>query len=179
MSANNSINLGEVPVCSEATILPLTATDTGTWAFMTTFNGAYQYIQFTVTAGEKLVVPAKLNEDYTYTFKLYKPDGVLLNEDGYYAKTIPLLPGIDYVCPSNENSVSFSTGKIQFIATAEQTEAIYIELEGAGQVAVFVEGTMRHEGQATDEYVFTSVENKITFNTPLIEGQKVTILYFK
>lgn len=178
MNKNNKINLGEMPVCSEATILPVIATDTGTWAFMTSFNGAYQYIQFTATVGEQLVVPAKLNEDYTYTFKLYKPDNTLLNDGGYTAKTIPMLPDIDYVCPISD-SASFSTGKIQFEATKGQIEVAYTALAGVKQLAVFIEGAMRHEGAAVDEYVFTASQNKVSFNTALNEGQKITILYFK
>lgn len=179
MSTNNIINLGTIAVCSEATVLPIIAPHTGTWAFMTSFNGAYQYIQFTATEGEKLVVPAKLNEDYTYTFKLYKPDASLLNDDGYYAKTIPLLPDVDYVCPASENSASFTAGKIQLVATEGQLEATFIELAGVEQLAIFVEGAMRHEGLGSDEYQFDASANHIVFNSPLIEGQKITILYFK
>lgn len=180
MSTANMINLGEIPVCSEAAVLPVIATETGTWAFMTTFNGAYQYIQFPATEGQKIVVPAKLNEDYTYRFKLYQPDNSLLNTDGYCAKTMPMLPGIDYVCPTADNNgLPFTTGKIQFIATDGQTEGSYTELVNAKQVAVFVEGSMRQEGAEDDEYGFDSPAAKIVFNTPLIEGQKITIIYFK
>ncbi len=180
MSTINTINLGEMPVCSEATMLPIVATDTGTWAFMTTFNGAYQYIQFTATAGQNLVVPAGLNEDYTYTFKLFKPDSTILNETNYTAKTIPLLPDVDYVCPSGSaNGVPLTTGKLQFIATEGQTETTHVELTLVKQVVVFVEGSIRHEGIESDEYTFAQPDVTITFNTPLLEGQKVTIIYFK
>lgn len=180
MSTTNLINLGEIPVCSEAVVLPLEATDTGTWAFMTTFNGAYQYIQFCATAGQKIVVPARLNEDYTYTFKLYKPDNGILNDASYSAKTIPLLPDVDYVCPSaSSDGLPFTTGKIQFIATEEQTETSHVELTNAKQVVVFVEGGLRHEGSEDDEYIFSQQNATIMFNTPLIQEQKITIIYFK
>lgn len=176
----NIIQLGEIPVCSEAVVLPLTATSTGTWAFMTTFNGTYQYVQFQATSGEKFVVPAKLNEDYTYTFKLYQPDNAVFNNTSYSAKTILLLPDIDYVCPSvNNGEVPFATGKIQFLAIEGQIESVHIELNNAVQVAVFVEGAMRQEGSGEDEYDFDKPAAKIIFNTPLIAGQKITILYFK
>ena len=180
MSTENMIHLGEIPVCSEAAVLPVIATETGTWAFMTTFNGAYQYIQFPATEGQKIVVPAKLNEDYTYRFKLYQPDNSLLNTDGYCAKTMPMLPDIDYVCPATgANGLPFTTGKLQFVASEGQTEGSYTELAVAKQVAVFVEGGMRQEGTEDDEYSFDSLNAAIVFNTPLIEGQKITIIYFK
>lgn len=180
MSTKNVINLGEIPVCSEAVALPIVADETGTWAFMTSFNGAYQYIQFQATENEKIVVPAKLNEDYSYSFKLYKPDSSLLNEDGYYAKTISLLPDIDYVCPAvGDSNQSFSIGKIQSIATSEQTELVNMELATANQLAVFVEGVMRQEGNDMDEYSFVKADAKVIFNSPLIEEQKITIIYFK
>lgn len=177
--STNTIHIGEVPVCSEAVVLPLVATATGTWAFMTNFNGAYQYIQFPATANEKLVVPAKLNEDYTYTFKLYKPDNAVFNETNYTAKTIPLLPDIDYVCPSVGDVTAFTTGKLQFTATEGQTTSAHIELMNVLQVALFVEGAMRQEGAEDDEYIFNKPEAQIEFNTPLQAGQKITILYFK
>lgn len=180
MSTANIIDLGDVPVCSEATALPLTATDTGTWAFMTSFNGAYQYVQFPATSGQNIVVPVALNEDYRYTFKLYKPDNSLLNEDGYRMRTIPLLPDVDYVCPSvSQDTAPVTTGKLQLTATTDQTEITHTELVNARQVAVFVEGAMRQEGTDVDEYSFVPAEDKITFNTGLIEGQKITIIYFK
>lgn len=176
----NTISLGKIPVCSEAVVLPLVATSTGTWAFMTTFNGAYQYIQFSATMGEQLVVPARLNEDYTYTFKLYQPDNTVMNDTYYSARTIPLLPDIHYTCPAAlAHTVPFTTGKIQFVAAEGQVEAIYIELAGALQVAVFAEGAMRQEGTDADEYDFDKAGTKVTFNTPLSEGQKITIIYFK
>lgn len=175
----NIISLGEVPVCSEAVALPLVATATGTWAFMTTFNGAYQYIQFQAVSGDKLVVPAKLNEDYTYTFKLYMPDNSVFNGISYSAKTIPLLPEVDYVCPSVAGQSSFTTGKIQFVATEGQTESAHLLLADVTQTTVFVEGAIRQEGTGYDEYQFDKLNAKIAFNTALNEGQKITIIYFK
>ncbi|MCB9047167.1 MAG: hypothetical protein H6550_13625 [Chitinophagales bacterium] len=180
MSTTNLVNLGEIPVCSIAVILPVTATDTGTWAFMTTFNGAYQYIQFTATQGENIVVPAVLNEDYNYTFKLYKPDNTILNDTNYCAKTIPILPGTDYVCPAVVgDGVPFTTGKIEFVATEGQAEASYVQLTNAKQVVVFIEGAIRQEGAGDEAYIFSQPDTTITFNTPLMEGQKITIIYFK
>lgn len=179
MSITNAINLGEIPVCSEAVALPLTANATGTWALLTNFNGAYQYVQFSATEGQQLVVPARLNEDYTYHFRIYTPGNTLLHDGGYIAKTIPLLPGIDYVCPSANDNKPATVGKIQFLAEEGQTESEHTELVKAKQVAVFVEGAMRHEGDGDDEYHFITQEAKIVFNTPLIGQQKTTIIYFK
>lgn len=175
----NTIFLGEIPVCSEAVILPLVASATGTWAFMTTFNGAYQYIQFQAVSGENIVVPAKLNEDYTYMFKLFQPDNSVFNSTVYTAKTIPLLPDIDYVCPSINDSPAFAMGKLQVIAIEGQVESAHIELNNAKQVTVFVEGAMWQEGAGADEYEFNKTAAKIVFHTPLSAGQKITILYFK
>lgn len=175
----NTISLGDIPVCSEAVVLPLVATATGTWAFMTTFNGAYQYVQFQAVGGQHLVVPAKLNEDYTYNFKLYQPNNTILNNATYSAKTIPLLPGIDYECPSVNDSQPFSMGKLQAIATDGQTEFSFLELNTAKQVTVFIEGAMWQEGEAIDEYVFDKFGARVVFNTALLSGQKITILYFK
>lgn len=173
------INIGEVPACGEAVALPIEATATGTWAFMTTFNKAYQYIQFQATEGENIVVPAKLNEDYLYTFKLFQPDNSLLNDSSYCMTTIPMLPDIDYVCPSADGTDNISVGKLQFEAEVNQGEVSYLELNDAKQIAVFIEGTMRHEGDGADEYTFSKPTGTIVFNTSLTELQKVTILYFK
>ena len=179
MSITNAIHLGEVPVCSEAVALPIVATETGTWAFLTSFNNAYQYVQFSATAGQQLVVPARLNEDYTYHIRLYTPGNALLHDGGYIAKTVPILPGAEYIYPDPEAGAAISTGKIQFLAAEGQTEATHTELVNAKQVAVFVEGAMRHEGGAEDEYQFNNVAATIIFNTPLIAQQKLTIIYFK
>lgn len=176
----STINLGEVPVCSEATLLPVVATVSGTWAFMTTFNGAYQYVQFSAGAGEKIVVPASLNENYTYTFKLYQPDNAVFNNTEYTAKTIPLLPGIDYVCPAvNDDGSGFAAGKLQFIATEGQVNTTHIELADAKQIALFVEGVMWMEGPDEDNYTFDKLNASVAFGAPLTEGQKITIIYFK
>lgn len=176
----NTINLGELPVCSEAIVLPLIATESGTWAFMTTFNGAYQYVQFSAVENEPFVVPVKLNEHYTYTFKLYQPDTSVFNDSSYSVTTMPMLPEVDYVCPTtSENDLSLTTGKLQFVANEGQTEIIHLELLNVKDVAVFVEGAMMAEGQGLDEYILSSIQSKVTLNTPLIEGQKITILYFK
>ena len=63
MNCNNHYTgLGEVPLCAEAVILPLIADTTGTWAFMSSFNGAYQYKQFQCTEGEPIdEVEAKIS----------------------------------------------------------------------------------------------------------------------
>lgn len=175
----NNIILGDIPACGEAVVLPLVATATGTWAFMTTFNGAYQYVQFQAVSGQHLVVPAKLNEDYTYNFKLYQPDNTIFNNTTYHAKTIPLLPYVDYECPSVGDAHSFSMGKLQLVATDGQTEVSFLELNSAKQVTVFVEGAMRQEGADADEYVFDKFGSRVVFNTGLLSGQKITILYFK
>ena len=176
----NTINIGEIPVCKEAVALPIVATATGTWAFMTKFNGAYQYIQFQATVGQNIIVPAKLNEDYTYTFKLYQPDNNILHDSKYSMTTIPMLPEVDYVCPIVEGSnESMNIGKLQVVASEDQLEVTNVELLGAKQVAVFVEGTMQREGNDEDEYQFDSINAKVAFNTELLEGQKITILYFK
>lgn len=176
----STINLGDLLVCTEAVILPLMATETGTWAFMTTFNGAYQYVQFQAVENEPLVVPVKLNEHYTYTFKLYRPDTSVFNDSSYIISTIPMLPEVDYVCPAtSENDISIITGKLQFTASENQAEIVHLELQNVKDVAVFVEGAMLSEGQEVDEYILSSIQSKVIFNTPLIEGQKITILYFK
>ena len=177
MSMTNNIHLGEIPVCSEATVLPIVANETGTWAFMTTFNGAYQYIQFTATEGQNIVVPTGLNEDYTYTFKLFTPDSSILNDTNYTAKTIPLLQGADHTNSSGGNgSLPYTTGKLQFIATDSQVTSSHVELTNAKQVVVFIEGAIRHEGYEDDEYVFSQQNTTITYTTPLTEGQKITII---
>lgn len=179
MSITNAIHLGEIPVCSEAVALPIVATETGTWAFLTSFNNAYQYVQFSATAGQQLVVPARLNEDYTYHIRLYTPGNTMLHDGGYVAKTVPILPGAEYVYPNPEAGAAISTGKIQFLAVEGQTEATHTELVNAKQVAVFIEGGMRHEGDGADEYQFNSLSATVTFNTPLTAQQKLTIIYFK
>lgn len=179
MNCNNHYTgLGEVPLCAEAVILPLIADTTGTWAFMSSFNGAYQYKQFQCTEGEPIIVPVSLNENYNYTFRLYKPNNSILNNTYYAMHTIPFLPDIDNPV-TYENSIIQHTGKRQITATNEQASIMEASLINAKQIAVFVEGALRQAGTDTDEYSFTSITGTVTFNTPLIEGQKITILYFK
>lgn len=172
-------HLGDVPVCSVGFVLPLVASETGTWAFMTTFNRVYQYIQFQATEGQNIVVPAKLNENYTYTFKLFQPDNSLFSDNSYCMTTMPMLDGIDYLCPLFDGAIDTTVGKLQLEAAYEQTVISSTELVGVKQVAVFVEGAMRQEGDGADEFTSNKVAGTITFNTPLIESQKITILYFK
>lgn len=178
----NTINLGEIPVCSEAAVLPLNAGITGLWAMATHFNGAYKYKQFNAAAGEAIVLPVALNENYTYLLKLYKPDGALFNDTAYTIKTVPLLPDITYTCYSaGENdaiAVTVSSGKKQYVAGENQTVFVSPLFEQS-QVMVFIEGALRQEGDADDEYVFDKETGTITLNTVAIAGQKITILYFK
>jgi hypothetical protein len=177
----NTINLGEIPACDEAVILPLTANVTGGWTFISNFNGAYKYKQFQAVATQVIAVPVRLNEDYTYNFKLYKPDGSILNDTFYTIKTIPILPDVEYDCtPTDGTDISsIKAGKKQFIAGEGQEAFSANAFKDATQMMVFVEGALRQEGDSEDEYVFDKDEGVITFNTPAIEGQKITILYFK
>lgn len=173
----NYTGLGIVPVCNEAMSLPLIADATGTWAFMTTFNGAYHYTQFHLTSGQTIVIPARLNEDYTYVFKLYKPDNSIFNDTCYAVKTMPMLDGELTLTPADNTPIT--TGKLQFTALPGQDSVSYLELINAKQVAVFIEGAIRQEGTAPEEYIFDKIPGIISFNSELQDGQKITILYFK
>jgi hypothetical protein len=178
MNCNNHyIGLGEVPVCSDAAVLPLTADTTGTWAFMSSFNGAYQYTQFQCTAGQPIVVHIGLNEHYSYTFRLYKPNNTIFNDSYYAMLTIPFLNGVEHNLSDSDTDIT--TGKLQHLATEGQTTLTYTALINAKQVVVFVEGALWQEGAGLDEYNFTSINGTISFSTPLIAEQKITILYFK
>lgn len=173
----NYTGLGIAPVCNEAVTLPLVADATGTWAFMTTFNGAYYYTQFHQANGQTIVVPAKLNEDYTYVFKLYKPDNSIFNDTCYAVKTMPMINGEVGLVPEGAEPVT--AGKLQFTALPGQDSVSYLELVNAKQVVVFIEGAIRQEGSEPEEYLFDNVPGIISFNSELQEGQKITILYFK
>lgn len=174
---NTTINLGEVPMAEDGIALPLTADSTGAWEFITNFNGAYQYVQFNATAGDNLIVPAKLNEYYTYSFKLYKPDTSLFNSACYQVQTVPILPGIEYTGGTGESTIK--AGKLQFYALDGQQTYTHNALIYAKQIAVFVEGLMLQEGNATDEYQVDLVTGQLNFNAPLLVSQKISILYIK
>lgn len=174
---NTIINLGEVPMAEEGISLPLTADSTGAWEFITNFNGAYQYVQFNATAGDTLIVPAKLNEYYTYTFKLYKPDTSLFNNASYQVQTIPILPGVEYTGGIGESTIK--AGKLQFYALDGQQIYNHTALIYAKQIAVFVEGVILQEGNADDEYQVDLALGELSFNNSLIAGQKISILYIK
>lgn len=174
---NTTINLGELPMAEEGIALPLTADSTGAWEFITNFNGAYQYVQFNAIAGDNLIVPVKLNEYYTYSFKLYKPNASLLNNAAYQVHTIPILPGVEYTGGVGE--VTIKAGKLQFYAIDNQQTYNHESLIYAKQIAVFVEGIIKQEGLAEDEYQVDLSNGTILFNTPLIASQKITILYIK
>lgn len=174
---SNTINLGELPMAEEGIALPLVADTTGAWEFITNFNGSYQYVQFNANAGNKIIVPAKLNEYYTYSFKLYKPDTSLFNDAAYQVHTIPILPGVEYT--GGVGSSTIKAGKLQFYATEGQVQYSNDALIYAKQIAVFLEGIIIQEGEADDEYVVDLPTGTISFNTPLIQTQKITILYIK
>jgi hypothetical protein len=178
---NNCINLGELPVSEEALVLPFTASATGTWAFMAGFNGAYQYVQFQATAGQALTIPVHLNESYTYSIKLFKPDNSLFNDTAYCISTISMLADIEYACNHEPGVYIRETraGKKQFTATEGQADITNDVLKNALQVVVFVEGTILQEGTDPDNYSFDTLHGTVHFNTPLSNGQRITILYFK
>lgn len=176
---NNIIDIGLVPVCKEAVVLPIVADQSGTWAFMTTFNGSYQYLQFTLEEGNAIVVPTNLNEDYSYVFRLYKPDNSVLNEVSYKMVTTPLLSGTSYSYSMPNGTGQVVTGRKQFVATNGQDMVSYIELVNAVQVVVFVEGAILQLGNEDEDYLFDNITGIVSWNQPLIEGQKITILYFK
>lgn len=173
----NTISLGELPMAEEGIVLPLVADTTGAWEFITNFNGAYQYVQFNATAGNKIVVPARLNEYYTYSFKLFKPDTSLLNNVNYSMHTIPILPGVEYT--GGFGSATIKAGKLQFYATEGQLVYSNDALIYAKQIAVFLEGAILQEGEAIDEYIIDLPSGTLTFNSPLLQTQKITILYIK
>lgn len=166
-----------MPMAEEGIALPLVADTTGAWEFIANFNGAYQYVQFNANAGNKLIVPAKLNEYYTYSFKLYKPDASLFNDATYQVHTIPILPGVEYT--GGAGSTTVKAGKIQFYATESQQLYSNDALIYAKQVAVFVEGIILQEGMEGDEYSIDLPQGTISFHTPLSQTQKITILYIK
>ncbi len=174
---SNTINLGEIPMAEEGIALPLLADATGAWEFITNFNGAYQYVQFNADAGNRIIIPAKLNEYYTYSFKLYKPDTSLFNDTTYQVHTIPILPGVEYT--GGVGAATIKAGKLQFYTTEGQQQYSNNALIYAKQVAVFLEGIILQEGTAGDEYAIDLPTGTITFNTPLIQTQKITILYIK
>ncbi|RYE25453.1 MAG: hypothetical protein EOP51_04000, partial [Sphingobacteriales bacterium] len=172
---NHYTGLGEVPVTEDAVLLPLTADTTGTWAFMSSFNGAYQYVQFQSIAGQSIVVPAKLNENYTYTFRLYKPDASILNDTYYSMLTVPMLDREINV--HTGNAVNTKIGRKQFVAADGQITVSYAELINAKQIVVFVEGAIMQEGIDAYSYTFNSTTGLVTFNTTLQAGQNITLLY--
>jgi hypothetical protein len=176
-----TINLGEIPVCNEAVTLPLAADTTGEWTFVSNFNGAYQYLKFQATATQPLVVPVRLNEHYTYIIKLYKPGGDLFNDVHYCATTIPMLPDIEYACQPVEGTsiTQLRTGRKQFTATDGQSTIGDNLFINAIQIVVFVEGALKQEGTGAEDYGFNAISGTITFNTALIEGQKITVIYFR
>lgn len=170
------ISLCNVPVCGEAVVLPLLADVTGTWAFMTAFNGAYVYKQFTATANQNIVVPVALNENYTYQFRLYKPDTSVFNNTAYSITTMPFAletQSIEY------NDTLSVVGRKQYTASGGETFYTHLELVNAVSVEVFIEGVIRQEGDEIEDYHFNRATGTITYNTPLSEYQRITILYFK
>lgn len=178
---NNCINLGEVSVSDEALILPLTADATGTWAFMSSFNSAYQYVQFPATEGQVLAVPVRLNESYTYTVKLFRPDNTVFNDTFYCISTMPMLPDVEYTCGTQPGMYisSIRSGKKQFIAAEAQADITDDVFKNAAQVMVFAEGTLVQEGEGLDNYTFNALYGTVYFHTALSNGQRITILYFK
>lgn len=94
MNSKDSLNnrytgLGEVVAYKDYIILPIKATHTGTWAFMSSFNGAYQYCQYEAKEGELMRIQVALQHNYAYTFRLYKPDAQIF-EDKYFSMiTVP------------------------------------------------------------------------------------------
>lgn len=176
----NYTGIGQVPVAAEGVVLPLIADESGTWGFMTSFNGAYKYALFPVVAGQAIAVPVNLNEYYAYTFKLYKPDNSLFNDTCYCMQTVPLMPDVNYVFDNQETlSIGSVIAKKQFVATEGQTQVVDAAFKNANQVVVFIEGMLKQAGTDPECYSFNAATGAIVFNTPLIADQKITIIYFK
>lgn len=176
----NYTGIGQVPVAEEGIVLPLVADASGTWGFMTSFNGAYKYALFPVVAGQAIAVPVNLNEYYAYTFKLYKPDNSLFNDTCYCMQTVPLMSDVNYVFDNPETlSIGSVIAKKQFIATEGQTQIIDDIFKNAKQIIVFVEGMLRQAGSDAEFYSFNATTGTIIFNTALIADQRITIIYFK
>lgn len=176
---DNYTGIGEIPVCGDAVALPLLADATGTWSFISGFNSSYRHVLFAATAGLSIVVPIKLNEHYTYVFRLIRPDGTTLGDTAYTMRTLPMLPGNTYTLPVPGTLEAVRTGRLQSTATAEQTELYDLALKGAEQLTLFVEGAMQQEGPGVEQYLFDAVTGIITFNQPLVAGQRITIIYYK
>lgn len=178
---SNCISLGEVPASGEALVLPLTADATGTWSFMASFNGAYQYVQFPFTSGQVFTIPVRLNESYAYSIKLFRPDNSLFNDTAYCLTTYPLTVDTNwiYLTPTGTFSNPLQIGRKQYTATEGQTVITDNILKTARQVTVFAEGTILTEGNEADGYTFSSTAGTVTFHTPLINEQRITIIWFK
>lgn len=176
----NYTGIGQVPVAAEGVVLPLIADESGTWGFMTSFNGAYKYALFPVVAGQAIAVPVNLNEYYAYTFKLYKPDNSLFNDTCYCMQTVPLMPDVNYVFDNQETlSIGSVIAKKQLVATEGQTQVVDAAFKNANQVVVFIEGMLKQAGTDPESYSFNAATGTVTFNTALIADQKITIIYFK
>jgi hypothetical protein len=87
------------------------------------------------------------------------------------------LPGVEYTGGVGESTIK--AGKLQFYAIDGQHTYNHSALIYAKQIAVFVEGVMIQEGNASDEYQVDLTLGELSFTNPLIAGQKISILYIK
>ncbi|HEY1030272.1 MAG TPA: hypothetical protein VGD89_00745 [Flavipsychrobacter sp.] len=86
------------------------------------------------------------------------------------------MSGIEYVGGELEK---VAVGKLQYVATEGQAQITDEILQNARQVALFVEGAILQEGSELDGYTFNAATGTVTFHTPLIASQRITILYIK
>lgn len=90
---NHYTGLCEVVAHKDYIILPVKSTHTGTWAFMSSFNGAYKYCKYEAKEGELMRIPVALQHNYVYSFRLYKPDAQIFEDTYFSMRTVP--PSID------------------------------------------------------------------------------------
>lgn len=84
---NEITDLGCFTHCGDEYLLPINSDEPGVWRFELNFSGSVKRITAEFDATEKLAIPGPLNENYTYTFKVFRPDGSQFGT-GCYAITI-------------------------------------------------------------------------------------------
>lgn len=89
--------------CEEITVA-LTANETGDWVMLYEFNGGWKSVEFAVTNGERLLLPAVFNESYTHLIKFYNGANELVNDTCYMLNTAEIPTTV--TAPSNDDDMA-------------------------------------------------------------------------
>jgi len=145
-----------VSPCDTGIDLKLTAPDAGDYTFLLGFNGVYSSFTLTLDAGEDIIIPNVVNENYRHELQIITPSGDLLNNVCYELKISMTLGAGNGLTPSpsakswaiiistvNSSSLTDSfllTHTISEIVTSNQSYLVGADFTQTGSAITWING---------------------------------------